>query len=122
MNWLGGEITEPGVFQGELGAGISIRTPVNTDSVPGTTGYLLVRPEHVRISASPVGSDTELQGTVASQIYLGPATHYYVRVGDHTFIAYEQGGPSSEIDAVFLSWPQHKAGFMPVARVTQSDD
>jgi ABC-type Fe3+/spermidine/putrescine transport system ATPase subunit len=117
MNWLKGRIVAPNQFEGSLGGGAAFRTAVKTASPAGTEGFLLLRPEHVRLSASPTGAAHEVPGTVTSQVYLGPVTHHYVKVGDATIIAYQSGGPGTPMDAAHVSWPEHELSFMPATGV-----
>lgn len=116
MNWLPGQIVEPGVFLADLGAAVGSRIPVPTDRSPGTVGHLLVRPEHVRLSAIRVQTDIELEGKVEARVYLGPVTHYHVRVGSTLVLAYGAAGTAvpSEGDVVYVSWSFQEARFMPL--------
>jgi ABC-type Fe3+/spermidine/putrescine transport system ATPase subunit len=122
MNWLKGRIVAPNTFEGTLGGGAAIRTQVKTVCPTGTDGFLLLRPEHVRLSASPTGLSHEVRGKVLSQVYLGSVTHHYVRVGDVTIVAYQPGGPGDEMDTAHVSWPEHELSFMPAAEVTDRGD
>ena len=117
MNWIKGQITQPGLFETDLGDEVRLSLPVRTAEGPGTRGYLLVRPEHVVLSPEPAGAATEIEGRVLSRIYLGPTTHFHIRVGDATLVAYVSGSPGLDADSVFVSWSSEEASFMPEAGV-----
>ena len=122
MNWLKGRIVAPNTFEGTLGGGAAVRTHVKTAAASGTEGFLLLRPEHVRLSASPTGAAHEVRGHVLSQVYLGPVTHHYVKIGDATIIAYQPGGPGAPTDAIHVSWPEHELSFMPATEQADGGD
>lgn len=115
MNWIEGQITQPGLFETDLGDDVRLSLPVRTAEGPGTRGHLLVRPERVFLSPEPAGAATEIEGRVLSRIYLGPTTHFHIRVGDATLVAYVSGSPGLDTDSVFVSWSPEQASFMPKA-------
>ena len=121
MNWLRGEIIATGTFLADLGDGVSFHMPIRTEKPPGTKGFLLIRPEQVQISKSPATADRAIKGEVLSHIYLGPTSHYYIRVGATTVLAYRPGVAEVVLGAVFLDWPEHEARFMGVDEAVSDD-
>ena len=70
-----------GRAQVDLGAPARVRAPATDGLERGAGVALLVRPEHVRVSAAPAPSGTAaLQGTVTKIAHLGFVTHCTVRL------------------------------------------
>jgi ABC-type Fe3+/spermidine/putrescine transport system ATPase subunit len=117
MNCISGRLVSAGLFEADLGGDQRLRIAVNSTSPAGTAGDLLVRPEHIRFATEPTTpAAEELVGTVISQIYLGAATFYNLKIGETTLIAHHPGAPTASLDRVFISWPEREACFMPTSR------
>jgi putative spermidine/putrescine transport system ATP-binding protein len=68
--------------------------------------WVLVRPEHVRIAASPLGLDNGFEGKVERVSFLGNLIDYRVRVGEAAIAAQTHGGNGAfrEGDPVHVGW------------------
>jgi spermidine/putrescine transport system ATP-binding protein len=114
-----------------LGEGERVVVPVGSETRPGDSFRIAVRPERVQIgSAESAGTDggTRLEGTVAEVVYLGMYTQFHVdtsagrvvchRLADESVAGLE---PGSRVD---LSWePEHSSvlGDGPLGHVPGSD-
>ena len=117
MNWIPGHLVDDQLFDADLGGGVRLRVPVSTTKPAGTAGDLMVRPEHIRLELEPASAvDGTLTGTIMSQIYVGPMTYCYVRIGETTLIAHRPGPPVVGFDRAFVSWADRELLFMPSER------
>jgi ABC-type Fe3+/spermidine/putrescine transport system ATPase subunit len=95
-------------------AGTRIRVSPVDGGAPGSTVWLLLRPE--ALSLEPVDQATErpgasLRGRVVDVSFLGAVVHYRVGVADRELLvsrSLEHGRPVSEGEEVLVSWdPDH---------------
>jgi putative spermidine/putrescine transport system ATP-binding protein/spermidine/putrescine transport system ATP-binding protein len=94
----------------DLGVG---RVPVNGGRhAAGTRVRIAVRPEKIRLHASPV--DGAIRARIRSVVYRGVATSVFLEVGDRTLVAYLQNQSSEPITLVpgqdvFCAWDRDSA-------------
>ena len=115
VNVLEGRLVADGDGQAQvdLGAPGRVRAPPEHGLERGAAVALLVRPEHVRLSAAPPASNaTALQGTVSKIAHLGFVTHCTVRLPNRLeLLAFRLNSvdgrgtePIAEGQGVFVWW------------------
>ncbi|MCS6816494.1 MAG: ABC transporter ATP-binding protein [Blastocatellia bacterium] len=92
--------------------GHTVRVPLNGRRIEGSRAQVAIRPEKIALRARPLRRTdlVQLEGVIEERLYLGEATHWRVRVGEHYVTVTEPNRPGSKTDAfrdgqrVFLCW------------------
>ena len=97
-------------------AGVSLPLPA-TSLARVTGGSIMVRPEHIQISKSPVQDGPRLQGTVVDVVYLGSATKFSIALeGGDSAIVRQHSDTRTENrigDLVEITWDPEKSVLLP---------
>jgi putative spermidine/putrescine transport system ATP-binding protein len=115
MNWIAGETDADRRFHARLGPDHIRPLRLSEDVPSGTAGFVLLRPEKLRLSPTPTGDERELEVRIESRIYLGPVTHYRTRVAETTLLAYHTADAGIDGDTAYVSWAEADVRFIPTA-------
>jgi ABC-type sugar transport system ATPase subunit len=111
MNFIKGEVGDPGAIRSPLG---QIQVPIPNGLSAGATVTLAVRPEHVRVSAASSADTNGNIGKITSKNYLGDAALLEVEVNGICLLAKLAGDCELAIGSLALvEIPPHRWHVFP---------
>lgn len=88
-------------------AGVRLKMCGKTAYAVGSKGSVMVRPEHIELSAAPTKRDNCIAAHIARSYYLGNQTHFEVDIPGKTVIIEmlnTQGNRFHKGDDIYISW------------------
>lgn len=112
MNWIPATVVSADKVRADFGNDEQRVIRVRTDASPGTSGFVMFRPEKLKLSETRSEVDSEAMVRIDSRIYLGPLCHYRARLSERLLLVYLPSDAVISGESAYVSWRDADAQFI----------